>query len=149
MALKSMRRTKPERDAESKADGMPGDGAARPAAMPPERDDIDMRLEHHHIQKLGLDGPLPHGTPVRFHGEGEVGDSGTHESDGGEPRHHMTIRLSRAGVEHDAPKGDEAGGALRDELKKNTDASEAKTANRDAARGRERTGGKVAEKVGG
>jgi hypothetical protein len=46
----------------------------------------------------------------------------------------MTIRMSRAGMEHDAPKGDEARGDLRAELTKNTDASEAKRADRDAAR---------------
>lgn len=101
VAMKNMRRTAAERDTETKALGMPGDGAER-KGVPPEHDDVEVRLEHHHIQKLFGDaaGPLPHGTKVEFGGHGEVGESGTREGYGdAEPRHHMTIRLRRAGVE--------------------------------------------------
>ena len=63
-----------------------------------QRDGVPMRLEHDHIMKLGLKGPLPHGTKVEMGGHGEVTESGTHEVDG-EPRHHMTITMTRAGVE--------------------------------------------------
>jgi hypothetical protein len=144
--MKSMRRTKSERDAQTKGDG---ETAASPA-RPPERDDVEVRLDHHHIEKLGLDGPLPHGTPIRFHGEGEVADSGTTEGySDGEPRHHMTVRMSRAALEHDAPKGDETRGDIRAELAKNTDASEAKRADRDASRSAAKGGAKEPEKVGG
>lgn len=89
VAMKSMRQTKAERAA-GEADGMMGNGS--------QRDGVPMRLEHDHIVKLGLDRPLPHGTKVEVGGHGEVTESGTHEIDG-EPRHHMTVTLMRAGVE--------------------------------------------------
>lgn len=147
--MKSMRRTKAEREAQTKGDAYPVGPKSSP--MPPEKDDIELRLEHHHIKNLGLDGPLPHGTRVSFHGEGEVGDSGTHEGYAdAEPRHHMTIRLERAGMDHDEGELDKRKDDIRTELKKNTDASEAKAANRDAARvNRAKGGEKVAEKVSG
>lgn len=110
MKLTNMRRTAAERK---------DDGGERA----PEGDDVHVRLEHHHIEKLGLSHPLPHGTSVKFHGEGEVADSGTHEGyDDAEPRHHMTIRLKRAGIQHDADGDDD--GDLRTELKRNTEAHE-------------------------
>jgi hypothetical protein len=48
---------------------------------------------------MGLDGPLPHGTKVEMGGHGEVTESGTREDMDGEPRHHMTIMMTRAGIE--------------------------------------------------
>jgi hypothetical protein len=89
VAMKSMKMTKAERDA-SEGDGMLGNGS--------QRDGVPVRLEHDHIVKLGLDGPLPHGTKVEMGGHGEVTESGTHEIDG-EPRHHMTVTMTRAGIE--------------------------------------------------
>ena len=109
---------------------MPGNGSAR--------DGVEIRLEHEHMKKLGMDGPLPSGTPVEFAGKGEVGDSGTHMGADGEPRHHMTLMVHRAGVEADQTPV-QAGADLRGEIKKNTDASESKAADRDAARGAART----------
>lgn len=99
VAVANMRRTAAERKAENESDGAISENASRPTS-PPERDDIEIRLEHHHIKALGLDGPLPHGTKVDFAGDGEVADSGTREAYAdGKPQHHMTIRLRRAGVE--------------------------------------------------
>ncbi len=89
VAMRNMKPTKSERDA-ADADGMPGNGS--------QRDGVPVRLEHDHIVKLGLSGPMAHGTKVEIGGHGEVTESGTHEIDG-EPRHHMTVTLTRAGVE--------------------------------------------------
>src|SRR5580698_2903490 len=89
VAMKSMKMSKAERDA-SEGDGMTGNGS--------QRDGVPVRLEHDHIVKLGLDGPLPHGTKVEMDGHGEVTESGTHEIDG-EPRHHMTVTMTGAGIE--------------------------------------------------
>jgi hypothetical protein len=111
VAMANMRRTAAERKAEGDDHEI---ATASSPARPPEKDDIEVRLEHHHIQKLGLKGPLPHGTKVSFAGDGEVADSGTREGyDDAEPRHHMTIRLRRAGVDAsesaDARRGDVRG----------------------------------------
>lgn len=125
VALKSMRRTAAEKKA-TEGDGMPGNGSAR--------DGVEVRLEHEHIKKLGMDGPLPSGTAVEFAGKGEVGDSGSNVGTDGEPRHHMTLVVHRAGVEAEQTPV-EAGADLRGEIKKNTDASESKAADREAARG--------------
>jgi hypothetical protein len=90
VALKNMRRTAAERKSDS-----PDDGPA--STRVPEHDDVEVQLQHHHIEKLGLKGPLPHGTKIQFTGEGEIADSGTREGySDAEPQHHMTLRLRRA-----------------------------------------------------
>jgi hypothetical protein len=89
-------------------DGMPG------------RSGPTIHLSHDHMKAMGMDTPLSHGTEVHFEGHGHVSDVSSHEGmDGGEPSHHMTITLHKAGMEHDEPAA--PGGGLRDELKKNTD----------------------------
>lgn len=140
VAMKNMRRTAAERTAERKADGMIGDGAARPE--PPEHDDVEVRLEHHHVQKLFGSGPLPHGTAVEFGGHGEVADSGTREGYAdAEPRHHMTIRLRRAGVEaRDTDR--------REDIKGDVERAADAVAKKDAAAGG-RADRKITEKTGG
>lgn len=144
LTMTNMRRTAAERKAENDGDGMPGSGSGRPAA-PPERDDVEVRLEHHHIQKLGLDGPLPHGTKVEFGGHGEVADSGTTEGYlNGAPHHHMTIRLRRAGVDQ-GDRPDDRRGELRGDIQEAAD----RVASKDAGSGGGRADRKIAEKTGG
>lgn len=140
VTMTNMRRTAAERKTENGGDGMPDSGSGRPAS----RDDVEVRLEHHHIQKLGLDGPLPHGTKVEFGGHGEVADSGTTEGySDGEPRHHMTIRLRRAGVDA-AERPDDRRGELRGDIQEAAD----KVASKDAGTGGGRADRKIAEKTG-
>lgn len=143
--MKSMRRTAAERKADNESrGGLSGSGDA------PEHDDIYVRLEPHHIRKLGLDGPLPHGTAITLHGEGEVGNQSTEEGySDAEPRHRMTLRLSRAALTHEeAP--DEPRNGLRAELDRNTKDAEVRAADRaarrDTAKGRD--GDKVPEAKG-
>jgi hypothetical protein len=130
VAMKSMRRTAAEKKASDDGSGMPGNGSAR--------DGVEVRLEHEHIKKLGMDGPLPSGTGVEFGGKGEVADSGTHVGSDGEPRHHMTLIVHRAGVEADQTPVEKSAD-LRGEITKNTNASESKAADRDANRMASRT----------
>jgi hypothetical protein len=138
MKLSSMRRSAKERGGD--ADKMPMTvGGEKDKAPPPERDDIELRLEHHHIEKLGLGRPLPHGTKISFEGEGEVGDSGTHEGySDAEPRHHMTIRIARAGIEHEGV-GDDPTGNLRGEISKNTEKAETDRADKSKSTGAAKT----------
>lgn len=137
VAMRSMRQTKAERDATEDGDGMMGNGS--------QRDGVPMRLEHDHIMKLGMKGPLPHGTKVEMGGHGEVTESGTHEVDG-EPRHHMTITMTRAGVEPQETATDR-----RDDLRADIEKA-SKVADRDvrkdAASGG-RADRKIAEKTDG
>lgn len=120
VAMRSMRMTKAERDA-SEGDGMMGNGS--------QRDGVPVRLEHDHIVKLGLDGPLPHGTKVEMGGHGEVTDSGTHEVDG-EPRHHMTVTMTRAGLEPQETASDR-----RDDLKGDVEKAADSVVRKDASAG--------------
>lgn len=121
MALKNMRRSATER----KTNGDDRFGAEA-SPHPPERDDVEVRLEHHHIEKLGLNGPLPHGTKVQFTGEGEVADSGTQEGySDAEPRHHMTLRLRRAGMEQEG-NSDERHKDVRGDVERAADQVEKK-----------------------
>lgn len=140
--MKNMRRSASERDAEDTSGGMPGGGSS-PDGAPPERDDVELRLEHHHLEKIGLM-PLAHGTKVEFGGHGEVADTGTTEGySDGEPRHHMTIRLRRAGVDQTDTRSDR-----RSDLKGDlTKAVEAAAEKDEAAGGRAET--KIAEKPEG
>jgi hypothetical protein len=104
------------------------------SAPPEPTDGVEMRLEHHHLTKLGMTEPLEHGTPVTMEGTGHVTEWHTSPGPDGEPRHRATIVLTKAGAE--AKKGDEDDprGGLRKDLKDITDASEAKRANADAER---------------
>ena len=87
-------------------------------AQLPERDPgVRVHLAHHELNSMKLDGPLKHGTKVSFHGEGMVHESGTHD-DGGEPRHHMTLVLHRAGVDYDEDEDTATRGNLRGDLTK-------------------------------
>ena len=134
VAMKSMRQTKAERDA-SEGDGMPGNGS--------QRDGVPLRLEHDHIKKLGLDGPLPHGTKIEMGGHGEVTESGTHEDVDGEPRHHMTITMTRAGVEPQETASDK-----RDDLRADIEKA-SKVADRVATKDSGRSGKQEPERAGG
>jgi hypothetical protein len=134
VAMRSMKMTKAERDA-SEGDGMMGNGS--------QRDGVPVRLDHDHIVKLGLDGPLPHGTKVEMGGHGEVTESGTHEDVDGEPRHHMTITMTRAGVEPQETASDR-----RDDLKGDVARAADATARKDAAAGG-RADRKIPEERGG
>lgn len=134
VALKSMKPTAAERKA-SEGDGMPGNGS-RPEGVP-------VRLEHDHIVKMGLDGPLPHGTKVEMGGHGEVTESGTREDMDGQPRHHMTIMMSRAGIEPQETAGDK-----RDDIKGDVERAADSVGKRDAGAGG-RADRKIAEEPKG
>jgi len=113
-------------DADQKAD----DAELRSGVGHNEEGEIEVHLDHHHLKNMKIDGPLPHGHPVTFHGEGEVVESGTRDSDG-TPRHHMRIRLHKGNLEHEpVPEH----GGLRDEIKQNKTASEAKAKQREEDR---------------
>lgn len=115
MKLSDMNQTKSEAKAERKAmDAKYGS----PGKDPEPKEGIEVTLEHHHIKNLGLDKALPHGTTFRVEGEGHVMESRSEDSDG-EPRHHMKVMITKAGMKHDAEDSD--GDGLRDELKKNLD----------------------------
>lgn len=134
VAMKSMKMTKAERDATEGADGMPGNGS--------QRDGVPLQLDHDHIMKLGMKGPLPHGTKVEMGGHGEVTESGTHEVDG-EPRHHMTITMTRAGVEPQETATDR-----RDDLRADIEKA-SKVADRVATQETGRSGRQEPERAGG
>lgn len=133
VAMKNMRRTAEDRDAEMKAGGeVSSAGAQKPR---PEADDVEVRLEHHHLAKLGLD-PMPNGTKIEFGGHGEIADTGTREDYDGEPRNHMTLRLRRAGME---PK--ESADTRREDVRGDVERA-VEAAGRDGAKIMEKAGGK-------
>lgn len=67
--------------------------------MVQEPEGLPVHLSHEHIQRLGLDGPLDHDTPVEFGGKGKVTESGSRTDADGNTRHHMTIVLTNAGLD--------------------------------------------------
>lgn len=150
-AMKSMRRTKTEREASDKAMGMPGAGSGRPApALPPDEDDVKVRLEPHHVAKLFGDMPPAHGTKISFAGDGHVTYVGSHNDMSGQPQHNITISLHRASADADQMPV-EKGAELRSQIKDNMGKSEAKAADREAAKATARgaAGAKAPEKVDG
>lgn len=93
----SLKCTDADYRAESNALGIPGTLNGPDA--------FDVHMDHHHLKKLGLDGPLPHGHEITLHAKGELVGSHMHDVDG-EPRNSATFRFHHAGVEHEAPTGD-------------------------------------------
>jgi len=93
MKLHSLRQTKADRKATE---------SAREERMEEmsEPEGIEIHVSHEHMQKMGMDDPPKSGTEVELHGRGHVVSSHT-EDVGGKPRHHMRIRLTHAGVEHE------------------------------------------------
>lgn len=134
VSMRSMKPTKAERDA-SEGDGMMGNGS--------QPDGVPVRLEHDHIVKMGLNGPLPHGTKVEMGGHGEVTESGTREDMDGEPRHHMTIMMTRAGLEPQETASDK-----RDDMKGDIERAADSVARKDAGAGG-RADRKIPEKADG
>lgn len=107
MKLHSLRQTKADRNAAE---------TAREERMEEMREPegIEVHISHDHMQKMGMGQPPRSGTEVELHGRGHVVASHT-EDVNGEPRHHMRIRLTHAGV--DADDGDEPRGkGIRAEL---------------------------------
>jgi len=115
MKMHSLQKAKSGDDPE-----MPGDEGVR------------VHLDHHHLEQM-KSGPLPHGHEVEFHGKGHVVESGTRENGDGEPQHHMVIVLHKGGLEHEPAPNNEQGG-LRNEIKQNKTASEAKAKQREEDR---------------
>ena len=105
----SMKRTAADKKAESSADGMLGRGT--------DRDGVHVHLDHHHIQKMGLDRMPQAGDEVEFAGKGKVVSAHTSD-DGDGPRHHMTLMLHRAGVESKGEDADERREGLREDIEK-------------------------------
>ena len=133
-AMKSMKMTAAEKKADTHVD-------TSTDWEHPGSDGIEIRIEPHHAEKLGLNGPLPVGHQVELHCKGEVTES--HATGSG---HRLTVRLHHASAEHDAPTA----GSLRDEIKATTDASEAKKADASSARtvARARTDKEIPETKG-
>lgn len=127
----TMKRTAADKGAEGDALGMPGRGT--------DRDGVRVNLDHDHIQSMKMDAPLPHGTKVEFGGKGEVVESGTHEGPDG-PRHHMTILLKRAGVDHAEDGPEERREGLRGDIE---------SAAKQKMQGNASADRKVPEKTGG
>lgn len=131
--MHSMKKTAAERKAEDKV----GEGTISPHEYA-EPEGIEIHVHHDHLKKLGLDGPLPHGTKVSFGGEGEVTGSESSESYGkpGEVRHRMVLRLHKAGVE---PEESDDGNAKRDELRRQIEVEHGKSEQKRSEREAERT----------
>ena len=94
--------------------------------------------------------PPPHGTEVQFQGKGRVTDIGSHDDMSGQPKHNVTLSLHHAGADADQMPV-EKGAELRSQIKDNMGKSEAKAADREAARAtaRGQAGAKAPEKVDG
>ena len=109
MKLHSLRQTKADRKAADDAREKRMDEMAEPEG-------IEIHVSHEHMQKMGLDAPPRSGSEVTMEGRGHVVSSHT-EDVNGEPRHHMRIRLTHAGVAHNDDDGDEPRGVgIRKEL---------------------------------
>lgn len=106
--LHSLAKTKADRDHEE---------SARDEMMEEmqEPEGIEMHLDHHHMQKMGMKEPPASGSEVEFHGRGHVVSSESRDV-GGTTRHHMRIRLTHGAIEHDEEPDH---GSLRRELAKN------------------------------
>lgn len=146
----SMRKTAAERRAEEHG-GAPA-GLYSESANEEDRDGIAVHLEHHHLQKMGLDAStMKHGDPVEFKGTGHVEHVETQSGANGE-RHHARIRLTHAGMDHEGEAHPEKEKAeLRNEIEAVHGKSEAAREKRAEATNakRDRKGEQVAEKTGG
>jgi hypothetical protein len=97
--------------------------AERKAAEPtngeyhdPETDGVAIHLEHHHLEKMGLGGELKSGDKFHMRGHGHVESSESRSGNDGE-RHSARLRMTHAGIEHEAAKdGREDKEGLRKEL---------------------------------
>ena len=98
----------------------------------PGDDGPSMNLEHHHLMKMKdgdgepIAGRLKSGHQVEFHGTGVVERSETRSGKDGD-QHSATIRMHKGSLEHE-PDADEERADLRNEITRNTEASEAKNA---------------------
>jgi len=90
-------------------------------AMANPRDEdmgVTVHLDHHHLTKMGVHGDLKSGDGVEFHGKGQVERSETRSTPDGD-KHSATLRIHRAGMDHDAPRGgDEEKRDVRGDLEK-------------------------------
>ena len=127
---KSLKKTKADIKAREEAMGEPGEIEASPG--------VDLHLDDHHLEKLGLPKDLPHGHEVELHFRGHVHRS-THEEgpEGESGRTHLKLTHGKVvkGAEHDAtePVSD-----LREELEHNHDESEGRRTKAEAARAEKR-----------
>src|SRR5579859_8206871 len=89
----SLKKSAADKAAEKKAMGEP-----TIISRPDEDVGVTVRLDHHHLTKMGVHGDLKSGDDVEFHGKGKVERSETRSTPDGD-RHSATVRLHRAGIE--------------------------------------------------
>ena len=96
------------------------DAMGEPALANPRDEDmgVTVHLDHHHLTKMGVNGDLSHGDPIEFHGKGHVERAETRSTPEGD-RHSATLRIHRAGMEHEVKRGgDEEKRDVRGDLEK-------------------------------
>lgn len=81
-----------------------------------EPEGIEIHVSHDHMGQMGMDEPPRAGTEIEMHGRGHVVASHTEEVDG-KPRHHIRVRLTHAGMEHE-PGADDRKMQLRGDIEK-------------------------------
>lgn len=98
----------------------------------PDDDGVRVELDHHHLMKMKdgdgepIAGRLKSGHQVEFRGSGVVERSETRSGKDGD-QHSATIRMHKGSLEHE-PDADEERAGLRNEISRNTEASEAEGA---------------------
>jgi hypothetical protein len=111
----AMKKSAADRAVEKKAMGEAGSGVYSNAE---DEEGPSIRLEHHHLMNMGVEGGLKSGDKVHLEGHGEV-ESSESRKVRGEPRHSATIRIKKFGAELKSPRGDEdERGALRNDIEK-------------------------------
>lgn len=99
----AMKKSAADRAAEKKA---MGESAIGMPAGPEDEEGPRIRLEHHHLMNMGVEGGFKSGDKVRLEGEGHVEESESRMHKG-EPRHSATLRIKKMGAELKSPRGDE------------------------------------------
>lgn len=125
----ALKKTAADRKADEEANGYPGDDQS------PDNEGISIRLEHHHLKKMGIDGAMKSGHTFRIEGHGHVEESESRSGKGGE-RHSARLRLTHAGVEHEGDE-DEGRAGLKEDVNKAFEGSEKSRAERAGKRGKE------------
>jgi hypothetical protein len=118
MKVVPLKKSKAELEADKEADGY-----AAPVGSP-DNEGLSLRLEHHHLKKLGINGDMKSGHTFELQGRGTVEESESRSGKDGE-RHSARLRLTHAGVTHE---GDEAEGrtGLKEDVAKAFEGSEKK-----------------------
>jgi hypothetical protein len=109
----SLKKSKADQEAEKESLGSAGE------VMSDYDHGVSVHLSHHHLKKLGVGGGLKSGHKVELHGKGVVEHTSSTSSGKDGETHSATIRLHRAHLEHEIPRGgDEEKRDVRGDLEK-------------------------------